>query len=121
VTYLSKGPFAQIHVDSRSRCSHLLFLFLPYFERKKNQVKENKRAVCPDFYLIYICMCTPYTIRSRDNAVYLKEPDGRSKLISDATESFKRISERIFIEVSGLCIHLCVDRDLVVVCVASCG
>jgi len=42
-------------------------------------------------------------------------------LISDGTESFKRISERISIEVCGGLIHLCMDCDLVVVYVASCG
>ena len=42
-------------------------------------------------------------------------------VISDETKSFKRISERISIGVCGLCIYLCVDCDLVAVCVASCG
>jgi len=57
----------------------------------------------------------------RDNVVYWKEPTGRSTLISDANKSLKRILERISIEVFGLCIHLCVDCDLVVVCIARCG
>jgi len=45
----------------------------------------------------------------------------RTKSTFDATESFKRISDRISIWVCGLCIYSCVDCDLVVVCVASCG
>jgi len=41
-------------------------------------------------------------------------------MISDATESFKRMSERLSIEMCGLFNYLCVDCDLVAVYVASC-
>ena len=42
-------------------------------------------------------------------------------VISNATKSFKKISERICIGVCGSCIHLCVDCDLVVECVHAVG
>ena len=72
-----------------------------------------KDVKCLDTTSILLC--------KRDNVVNWKQPIGRSKTISHATNFMKRLSERISITVCGFCIHLCVGCDLVVVYIASCG
>ena len=59
-----------------------------------------------------------YKLHVREIMLFIGKPMGRSLMITSANFSFKRISRRVSIGVCGLCIHLSVVCDLVVVCVA---